>query len=893
MKTINKARILSISTLLIMISLLGFTVPDVSSEDEGSTRAYEYPYCSFNAYNLFTTNIGDQTSFYMRVYNNYDGSEYQGTSYVSGQGSLHDAKLSIYYDLVTDVDDNPVSVIEPTGNGLSVYNGAGAAGFTISFSQYYYGSESGDYFQFSAKLIGAKAGTYKLPMKLNAKIIKDYDPGTDTTTWEPITENGFAYFTIASNMGGVDPKGTTLRGYEAYSYQNIYSGARYLSLILPNIWATDGPLTSFKATLTLEQPDFYVHTPTLKIDELRYTRSLTWKINVAPDADPGEHTGTITFKYEKEEVEIIEGDFDAVVTVAATPLLVGSDTEGMTIPTVEITQKSGSKEFSMAFRNEGNVPIISATLSLDLDSSRFMRQQEFYYNENDQASKVYPPLEFTAEDIPIGEGFIATFPEIGVSEMLPPGDYLIPIDYKITYTDPFDDTGAGIRLYSYQWDEIGQEDYMDIMWFKSDPRPTELLQPHIMVRVFDDRDGMDITAECRSTLGSGDRNVYMEIEVTNKELYPLSDASVTVISENPDILSTAGSDGGADPLYSQSGVNLEGSSNGHVGTYSAGMRVDIAPMTPSGPQKVYMIITGYNDHLEKVTINVTVPVNIKADPARIEVASISTTDVKPGSDFVLKVTVYNSGDVTIDEFELMLSCTDNMVNVELPVRLGGSLAPGEQATITYDCRANDCMDYGESCQMDVMASFTDRENNIQEFSQGDSIPINVMSAREPQDQKINSAIENIGYYFMIALILFALIIGLCAILSVFIFVKVGRSTPVEKRTEVKKEKAEPTKETSHIGGTTLEELEKDLSIAPSPERVDQGSVAPPLPGPSTQTTPAQGAAPELPGAPPLPSQTPVGQGPVQTPQPNPSTAPTPGTPANSTPNEPSKIDDLF
>ncbi len=151
MKTINKARILSISMLLIMVSLLGYTVPGVSSEnDEVSTRAYEYPYCYFNSYNLYTTYIGDQASFYIRVNNNYDGSEYQGTSYVSGQSSLHESKLTIYYDLVTDVDDNPISVIEPTGNGLDVYNAAGAAGYTISYSQYYYNTEAGDLFQFSA-----------------------------------------------------------------------------------------------------------------------------------------------------------------------------------------------------------------------------------------------------------------------------------------------------------------------------------------------------------------------------------------------------------------------------------------------------------------------------------------------------------------------------------------------------------------------------------------------------------------------------------------------------------------------------------------------------------------------------------------------------------------------
>ncbi len=892
MKTINKARILSISMLLIMISLLGYAIPGVSSEDyEESTRAYENPYCYFYSYSLSSTFIGDQESFYIRVTNNYDGSEYEGESYVYGVNHLYEAKLTILHNQVTDMDDNPVSVIEPSGNGMTVYNGYENQGHTISGSRYYYQNENNGYFEFGVKLIGVTAGTYKLPLKLNLKIIKDYDPGTDTYTWEPITETGFISFTIASNMGGVDPEGTTLSGYEDYSYQSIYSGAKYLSLALPSIWANDGPLTTFKATLKLNQPDFYIYTPTLIIDNLYYTRSITWKINVAPGTAPGEHTGTITFKYQKGDQEIIEGDFVAVVTIAATPLLVGSDSEGMTVPTIEISQKSGSKVFSMQFTNKGNVPIISATVMLDLDSSKFMRQQDFYYDENDQASKVYPPLEFTAEDIPIDETFVATFPEISVSEMLPPGDYLIPIDYKITYTDPFDDTGAGIRLDSYQWDDMGREDYMDIMWFQSDPRPTELLPPHIMVRVFDDQGGMDITAECTSTLGSGDSNVYIEIKATNKELYPLTDASVTVTSGNPDILSVAGSDGSTDPLYSESGINLEGSSDGNIGTYTAGMRVDIAPMTPSGPQDVYMIITGYNDHMEKVTINMTVPVNIKADPARIEVSSISTTDIKPGSEFVLRVTVFNSGDVTIDEFELMLSCTDNMVNVEVPIKSGVSLPPGEQATLTFDCRANDCMDYGESCQIDVMASFTDQENNVQEFSKGDSTPINVMSAREPQDQKINSVIENVGYYLMISLILFALIIGLCVILSVFIFVKIGRSTPAETKKEGKKEKVDLLKETPEIEGTTLEELEKGLSMASPPERVDQGSVAPPLPGPSLQTTPAQGATPNLPDAPPLPFQPPAGQGQGQAPQPNPAPAAEPA--ANSAQSGPSKIDDLF
>ncbi|MEA3558853.1 MAG: hypothetical protein U9R75_06315, partial [Candidatus Thermoplasmatota archaeon] len=103
---------------------------------------------------------------------------------------------------------------------------------------------------------------------------------------------------------------------------------------------------------------------------------------------------------------------------------------------------------------------------LYIDSATYLKQKDFIYDEGNGASKTYSPLEYQAQGIPPGTEFTATFPELEIFDMLPPGDYRIPIDYWANYLDPFDSSGAETKLYTYQWDERGIQDYMEIMWYK-------------------------------------------------------------------------------------------------------------------------------------------------------------------------------------------------------------------------------------------------------------------------------------------------------------------------------------------------------------------------------------------------------------------------------------------
>lgn len=828
----------------------------------------ENPYCTFYTGDLGSHVIGDTVTFRIRVYNTYDGNRWTESTGHYTDDYLYYCKLTVE-DQAHDMDDNPVDVIHPTEVGsMDAYNGPNNQGYNLSYSssRYYY-SEEIPYVSFSMKIDGTqlKAGDYRLNLQLSFKVRTAYNTeAPDGFSYSMvIVQRGYVQFHILSNVYGASEAGVPLKPYEGYDQVPLYSGSKYMTVSMTNTRSYTGrTLDNFMAILSLPSDEFTVYNSDIILDDLSTSyRDLKWKVDVEFDAVPMVYEGFLRFNYDYDEENYQEGPYPVYLKVEATPLVVPPDTGDMTDPTVTIQQKTDKVGFSVDFTNGGNVRLSMVTVMLDLDSASYLKQSDFYYDENDNADKVYPPVEFTYENLNPSESFTATFPEISVSEMLPPGDYLVPIDYHAVYSDPSEGS-SGITYDSYQMDEIYREDYMNIMWYRSDPRPTNMKAPHIMMRVMDDVLGEDLEISCSDTLIAGDSNVPLEFEIENRELYDLSRVTIKATSEKPDLLSSRAT-AEADVLLDEMGEFIPQGNLNYPGTKTLTIDVDVDSKAPSGEVNVTFDIQGYNNQNSLVTLTRTVPVMIMGAPAEISVVSVFTSNIRSGKEFDLSLTIVNTGGLGIDNYTMMLASNTNLVSITNPVVEGMNLEPGETRVLDFTCLASNKMDDGISVPLAMRCSYQDEEGNFIGFDDSEEHILNISTGVKDTSDDGNSDLTTISVMFLLAVILGAFILALAIVLSMLLFVKRemitgGGDKKVEDKVE-EEEEAQPE----------------------APEPVVQDAPQPPAPQPTPQTGMN------------LPPATTPQPAPVQQQPPAPQPAPVQQPPAQEPSGPSSGIDDLF
>ncbi|MGA1849097.1 MAG: hypothetical protein ACMUHB_07130 [Thermoplasmatota archaeon] len=762
-----------------ILMVLGLSIilflPTLADGTEGTmsvppTRAVDY--ATGYASGLGTHYIGSNGDFRIYISNLYSGEDWKGDAYTYLHDDIYFVKLSIMADKVKDAEDNVRStLITPLEAGsLTPYNGPANQGYNISSSRYYYTNEFNDDFSFFVQAQGSKEGYYYLPIQIVGRVQIDFS-STDPSgfVWKTFTVNMDLTFFVQSYVNGASDT-MELRGYED-SYCPIYAGAEYLTLLYSSISPQSVDLDNFDIELNVPSEHFTIENPNIHMEELSYTRALIWKADISPFTPPGRYMGGIYFRYYIDELFIYDGPYKITIQVAPTPLLIGPDTKDMTVPTITIQQGYTEEAISVKFTNEGNVPMVSGKVRLDLDSAKFLQQKQFYYNEEYNAMKVYPPLEFDIGELAEGESVTASFPAIAIEKMLPPGDYLIPFDYIITYVDPSDESGSTIRESSYQWDELGIEDYMEIMWFRQDPRPLDLKRPHIMIRIVDPDAMPEYEMKMDTVLHTGEKGRYVDFQVTNKEFYTITDATIRIWSSDPEKVWNKDSPAGPGLLASLEEIDLPGRDLDLFSPILLGSSLEISEMAGTGLFEVFVEVTGFDDGLKVVEGNRSFFIQIKAEPGCLDIAGISTSSVEPGEDFDLMITLINSGDLAVEDFQIMVSCHDNMISVIEPTQSGINVGPGETATLQYRCRASECMDYEKVSELFILTKTKDSEGNQMDFTDNEPQSINIMAAREPEELHTTNAIRTSAMYFFLALFFSTLLISLTVVISITLFLK--------------------------------------------------------------------------------------------------------------------------
>lgn len=857
----QKWKIYSGFVLVLLLLISPFMIPtqgDLGEEEIGSRANGDY--ANFDEWGLGTHYIGETVDFRIYVYNRYEGQHWIGDEYNYNHDYLYDTKLQILPNDVRMSDGTPASgtILATTPTSLTPYNGELSEGFTITSQRTYYSSDDNDNFEFKISTMNVQQGYYELPLKITARVQVDFS-STDPSgySWQTIQDYGYVTFYVRSNIMGLNTE-NSLSPYES-GYVPLYAGSTYMTLRGPNIGPQVIGISDLDLDLSLPSDYFNVQVPTFHIDTFTGYYYPTWKVEVYDDTPPKLYTGKIVCTYSRGGENYIEGPYNATVTVANTPLLLPPDTMDMTEPTLVTTQKTESLSFAFQMINGGNVDLESVTVRLDLDSASFLSQLEYYYDEDDHASKVYAPLEYTTDDVGIGQVINVVFPTVSVYGMLPPGDYMIPIDYKVSYKDPSMDPMTATRLDSYQWDELYQNDYINTMYYLEDPRPTDLKKPHFMMRVLDDADGADIKVECDQIFRSGSKNIPVQFDILNKEFYSIRNAKIDVRSSDDTMVWSSVSPGDTALLATREDVTIPSSYFGNPGSVQISGMIDVSGECPTGAFDIELTITGNDEVGKAIQINSTSTMKIKAEPGQLTVASIATGSVEPGKKFTMEVNLINSGDVAISDFQVMLQCTDNMITVESPYATGTIVEPGATVTVEFECKAAKSMDYEMASQMTLATKINDDEGNKKDFTDDNGLNVNIMAAREPDDLATQSAIRAVGVYFLLAILIATILFCIALIISVMLVIFrdriAGPKEKNEKKEAVKEEKKEEKddsfdkllKEQESVPPPTTPPTQK-VAPAPAPQQIQQAPVqqqpqAAPAPQqaqqPQPQAAPAQ------------------------------------------------------
>lgn len=715
----SKNTFVSISVLAILV-LSAIVIFNTGTAGKTETREGEGddPYCTFNAYYLDSHYMGDQVSFRIRVYNSYDGRHWDDDDYYYYSHYLFDSKLTIRSDDVTDDEGQPKDILQPVKSGyLTPYNGPSNEGYDISYSCNYYRDQSGNYFQMSISTTNINEGWYRLPLRLSFRVARSYnDQNPGEIFYMSKFQDGYARFFVRSHVYGVQNSPIELEGREGGGPVPLYAGAKYMTLQTTNSFRRQSyNLLDFKADIDFGNEGIRLVTNRISYDLFDTTyRTLKWRTDILDTTPPGHYGGVLTFRYRIGEDQYIDGPYIIKVKVESTPILYPTNMANDQ-PVASIQQKDRTCGISFHMRNIGNVDLSMVTVRLDLDSATYLKQTEYRYDEGGNGEKVYEPLEFTKYDVKVETSFNVFFPCIEVYEMLPPGEYIIPIDYFATFEDPFDDSGVSSKLYSYQWDEMGEEDFVEIMWYRDEPRKVQVPSPYVILKVLDDPAGADISVDSHNILNSTSKDQRISFTVTNKELYPLEDVSMILSTTEADRLVRSGGSPGSGILLDRTDMLIPAADFNSYGTLDVNIPVDAGTFRVETRMNLTLLINFRN--LTGVVQSNAFDISVIINPGEGDI-DIMTTRVSEivSERFTLYVDVINTGPTVIRDFSVLITSLDNMFTFDNDLIIMGGLNLGQKRTISFNCTLGEGTIPGATYALSIKTSMEDVNGFSKDFN---------------------------------------------------------------------------------------------------------------------------------------------------------------------------------
>jgi hypothetical protein len=645
---------------------------------------------------------GDTNQFYFELESNYNGENFDPNSPAPfNSTALFNVTMSFIAILDEDMNtvvNNPLYWInnDVYNNGGDGY-GFGNKGSTNN----YFADDTGGFQELGIKVDNITPGNYIIHIRERFKYLDSWDGLTQYNYTNWIFDNDYIPFTVLSAVGPTANFEYTFVSTADNNFNEpLYAGAEFEKFVIKNLIEPSGEITDITGELRMDMPEYFaIVNPVCTLSQIGGGSPdlVNWRINVDKHTPPGEYTVYLQLSYTRTsggtDHMVVESEMSHPFTVLYTPLLkppLPPEGETMPEPVAIITQKDINGSFTVGFVNDGNTPISNLHVRLDMDNTRYIKESEFYYNENSNAGTVWPELsvDFGDQVIDVAETVDAEFNMVHLIHYLPPGKYMIPVDYTCTYFDegatgnPSGDVAAGY------WDDANQQllhrNIMQIIEYPEDF--SDLHIPYIIVEVQDDFDGIDVEVQISSgqfNQNQGAINRYLTMNVFNYEYYAFHDMTYYIYADASSPFSIPGGNGTETTLPPIHRPNLNSGGISSIGTDSFNFYTNIKENANPGINYVQVDISGYNQYLQPVTKTVWMQININPKQPRFEVTEVVTGNVTDDMEVTVTATIKNIGlGAAYDVGAYFVSSNTGFIG-PYEITPIGNLMPGETATYEF------------------------------------------------------------------------------------------------------------------------------------------------------------------------------------------------------------------
>jgi len=615
---------------------------------------------------------GQTEDFYLRANNVYDGSYYTSANpapfdwqYLFNANFSFGQVVDSNFDLVTAY--NPVEWIES-----AVSDNAGNGYDMNTWNNYDLYTPDWNWFEFRVNPDNVDYGRYYIRVNIVADVVVDFDGVS--YTYATHTDIDWIQLDILNPVN----YGTFSGVKENGNGETIYAGAQNERVGL-GLGSNSGTISNIQGTLDIPDTHFHVLSDTATSTGTGSTWDLYWFIDVDHDTPTGMYDAEVQLTYERNGVEITEMDHVTLrFAVDWTPLLEFPDSNSYTNPLMTFTQNTPPAEIVVPITNMGNVDLRDVTVRIDMDRAKYFTNGEFYYYEGNNAAVTYEDTIFELGDLAVGQTKDAIFPDIILKDNLPPGKYMIPMDYIGYYFDN-GTLGKSDTVRTGYWDEKGEWDYQTIHLAKDNPEPSGTFYPFIFVEVVDDDIGLDIYAQINTVYTPGQKSRYVTMVVYNKERYSFTSAYYWVHVDGGSPFKRVGAPDNdlsvtLPPTY---GGTLSGSSSDSIYFY-ADLKQELEP----GTHYIQVDMEAYNpqQRLVKHTFEcVVVIAALTPSIQSMDVVANVTTDGIGHVTVTLKNVAFGGATNLTLYFE---SNTNDIKGIDDPLNVG-NLMPGQTVDYTF------------------------------------------------------------------------------------------------------------------------------------------------------------------------------------------------------------------
>ena len=585
-------------------------------------------------------------SFYVSLYNDYDGSGFQRSSSPMNITELKEVKITI-----VSIVDEDMDVVDPqpvTWTFMEAYNNNGD-GYT--FERYnsvnFFGDSGSSYFSFTINTEDILPGDYQIRIDVDFRYQIDWDGGT-SYDWARTVRSYYTPFTIRSSIGISGYPNYPFRAFsESLNYDSLYSGAEKKLFGFEYPYSNSGTISDITAMISF--PGSGITVDQSQISSPTLPNHLVWRITIPFDTLPGEHELLLQLSYRDDGVQVNEMSTIQTFTIGFTPMIFAPQSDDLNDPFLTFSRSSLPDSLTVPFRNGGNVELHQVTIRLDLDNTRYIDGTSYYINEDSNGNDYQEGIEVEFESIPVDGTVQVAFETVNFLPRLPPGIYKVPVDYMGYYTDDGSTGGSPREVMTGGWNDIGLYDHRTIMRNTVYPedKNSDFYQ-YILIRILDDPEGPLLSGYIDSGYNQypGTVNAYMRLRIENYEMYEFKNLIYHIHTDmgspftRPNSNSNDSGFTTLEPilragLYESSSYNTQSDSF----YFYANIREDAAP----GINYFYVDIEGQNEYNQPFNKTILAYITIRSNQPRFEVLSVEVGDLLEDRSVAVTVDVINVG----------------------------------------------------------------------------------------------------------------------------------------------------------------------------------------------------------------------------------------------------------